>query len=587
MKIHALVQGSAEWLQYRATMFNASDAPAMMGKSSYESRNDLLNRIKTGLTKEVDAQTQRRFDLGHHYEALARPLAESIINDDLYPITCSRGKLSASFDGLTMDRMIAFEHKTLNDELRSAMPSGDISDQYTIQMEQQLLISGADKCLFMASKWDENDKIIEELHYWYLSRPAIRSAIIDGWEQFEKDLIDYAPTFYEPAAVADAIMDLPAIIIQVRGELTFCNFYDVKPVLDDFIANLMLDPITDEDFDLMDKQAVKGRKAAKGCKKVKEDVINQTSTISSITRALDMYEETLNANALLQEKLSKSRKEARKLAIMTAAKLAFAEHLKALELEMAPPIKLITEQPDFNGAMKNKRLLLVMQDAADTELARVKIKADGVAKLLRDNLKLYREYPGYFQLFADLQAIIYKPFDDFKLIIESRVEAHKKAENEKMEALRIAIEAEATRKAEAEQASKLEAELKKVRDEEQARINEERRLEQAKQAQIDELYTLRKHKIESDKKNKSVIFRDNNERHIIPVDPFESITIPLSEYDALKADSERLHAIIACWNTAKQVSESALRSGDNATKNRELTSANAYKQKAIDLIELK
>ena len=202
-----------------------------------------------------------------------------------------------------------------------------------------------------------------------------------------------------------------------------------------------------------------------------------------------------------------------------------------------------------------------MQDAADTELARVKIKADGVAKLLRDNLKLYREYPGYFQLFSDLQAIIYKPFDDFKLIIESRVEAHKKAENEKMEALRIAIEAKATRKAEAEQAQKLESERQKVRDEETARINEERRLEQKKPDPEVEDNDLIKNG-----------FR---------------ITISLQEYGALKADSERLNSIIDYWNTAKQAHESAQRASDSATKNIESKRAFAMRQKAIDLIELK
>jgi predicted phage-related endonuclease len=81
----------------------------------------LLHALHTGLRPEVDAATQRRFDDGHRYEALARPVAERIIGDDLYPVVGSEGRLSASFDGLTMDESTAFEHKSLNDELRGCM----------------------------------------------------------------------------------------------------------------------------------------------------------------------------------------------------------------------------------------------------------------------------------------------------------------------------------------------------------------------------------------------------------------------------------------------------------------------------------
>jgi putative phage-type endonuclease len=174
MKTHSLIQGSAEWLHYRSSHFNASDAPAMMGCSAYKTRNQLLHEMHTGLSAEVDAATQRRFDDGHRFEALARPLAEKIIDAELYPVTGSEGRLSASFDGLTMDEAICFEHKSLNDELRSVMVEGgtgaNLALMYRVQMEQQLMISGADKCLFMASKW-QGETLVEERHTWYTPWP--------------------------------------------------------------------------------------------------------------------------------------------------------------------------------------------------------------------------------------------------------------------------------------------------------------------------------------------------------------------------------------------------------------------------------
>ena len=117
MQTHNLVQGSIEWLAHRRQYFNASDAPAMMGVSSYKTRNELLHELHTGMTPSVDAATQRRFEDGHRFEALARPLAEKIIGQDLYPVVGTIVNLSASFDGLTIDKSVAWEHKTMNAEL--------------------------------------------------------------------------------------------------------------------------------------------------------------------------------------------------------------------------------------------------------------------------------------------------------------------------------------------------------------------------------------------------------------------------------------------------------------------------------------
>ena len=77
MQIVSLQQGSPEWLAHRAQHFNASDAPAMMGCSPYKTRTQLLHELHTGVSPEVDHYTQRIFDNGHRFEALARPLAEA------------------------------------------------------------------------------------------------------------------------------------------------------------------------------------------------------------------------------------------------------------------------------------------------------------------------------------------------------------------------------------------------------------------------------------------------------------------------------------------------------------------------------
>ena len=157
MITHNLIQGSQEWHAYRAAHDNASDARAMMGCSAYKTREQLLAERATGITHEVDSATQRRFDAGHRFEALARPLAEAIIGEDLYPCTGSvdGSRLSASFDGLNMLEDPAWEHKRMNERLRAVLSvpgctGADLPLEYQVQMEQQSAVSQCSKVLFTA-----------------------------------------------------------------------------------------------------------------------------------------------------------------------------------------------------------------------------------------------------------------------------------------------------------------------------------------------------------------------------------------------------------------------------------------------------
>ena len=207
MNITELIQGSPEWLAYRTQHFNASDAPAMMGVSPYKTRSQLLKEYATGMTSEVDGATQALFNNGHRFEALARPLAEKIIGQDLYPVVGSKDTLSASFDGITLDESIIQEHKSLNKEIRAATCAADLGAHLRIQMEQQLYVSDAEKCLFVASQWDSNDELIEVVHHWYAPDLELRAKIIAGWKQFQKDLAEY-----KPAEVVEVVTATPTRI---------------------------------------------------------------------------------------------------------------------------------------------------------------------------------------------------------------------------------------------------------------------------------------------------------------------------------------------------------------------------------------
>jgi putative phage-type endonuclease len=455
MKTLDLVQGSPEWLAHRATHFNASDAPAMMGCSKHKTRTQLLHELKTGLTAEVDAGTQRRFDDGHRFEALARPLAEQIIGEDLYPVVGTEGELSASFDGLTMAEDVAFEHKTLNDELRAAMTTMDgaaLPLAYRVQMEQQCLVSGCEKILFMATRWHGGD-LAERREAWYLPDRMLRAQIVAGWAQFAADLADYVPPVGSTVekVVAEVVEALPAPFVQVTGTLSLQdNFKVFEERLRDFLDNrLIREPKTDEDFVNLDSQIKAMKQGRAALKSAKAQMLAQVDPIDMASKAADALDKLLQQNCSMAEDLLKNEKERRRGEIVAGGVSALRTHIEGLNARLGKPY-MPTVQVDFGGAVKGLKSLKSMEDKVDGELARAKIEASGIADRIQINLNTLREIASaHTFLFPDTAQIVLKAAEDLTALAKNRIAEHDEKERVKAEDLRAKIAAEEKAKAEA------------------------------------------------------------------------------------------------------------------------------------------
>jgi len=98
-------------------------------------------------------------------------------------------------------------------------------------------------------------------------------------------------------------------------------------------------------------------------------------------------------------------------------------------------------QPDFAGAIKGLRTVDSIRNAVDTTLAGAKILADESARKIRESLRILAEDgSGNEFLFPDRLALISKAPDDLRLLVKSRIDAHKAAEAKK-EADRLAAAA--------------------------------------------------------------------------------------------------------------------------------------------------
>ena len=455
MQEHKIIQGTPEWHEFRSRHLNASDAPAMMGESPYKTRDELLREKATGVAVDVSEETQRRFDDGHRFEALARPLAEKIIGEELYPVVGSNGKFAASFDGMTMLGDVIFEHKTLNAALAAIGPDDQLPLHYRIQMEHQLLVSGAEKCLFMASKWDGGDQLIESRHWWYFPDLLLRESIVFGWKQLEKDAASYTPPEARPEAVGRAPDALPALRIELTGQVTTSNLSEFRAHAQAVLGSIKRDGFqTDEDFANADKTAKWCADVEARLDAAKQHALAQTTSIDELFRTLDGIKEDTRQVRLGLEKTVKARKEAVKLERINKAKSDFAAHIDALQAEIAD-VRLTVLAPDFGGAIKGLKTLSSIDSAIGVAMANAKIAADQQAADMRAKLTWVSENAAEHRaLLADLQQLVAKPMDDFVLTVKARIDAHRQAEEARLEAERERIRKEEVAKLAAQAESK-------------------------------------------------------------------------------------------------------------------------------------
>lgn len=160
-----LEQGTKEWLDWRMGGITATDASIINGSNKYQSIDDLF-RLKTFKKShefiENDATRQ-----GSALEPLVRDLTNKHFAEVFQPICVQSKKnpfLLASLDGISYDKKILLEIKCpshfYTHKKNSTCFNGwdtekdcdlivpDIPEYYYTQVQHQLMITGAEQCVF-------------------------------------------------------------------------------------------------------------------------------------------------------------------------------------------------------------------------------------------------------------------------------------------------------------------------------------------------------------------------------------------------------------------------------------------------------
>lgn len=445
MKIHNLIQGSPEWLAFRLTKHGASEAAAMLGVLTKVKRSELLHMKATGLPQEFSDWVQLNIlDYGHEVEALARPIVERMIGEDLYPATCSNedegGNLSASCDGLTMLGDTVFEHKQWNEALAESVRAGVLPEEHKPQTQQQLLITGANVLKFVVSDGTEENMVMMDVY----PDSEYQRWIVAGWKQFDEDLANYTP---EPAAApvtAQAQEALPAVFAQVTGSLSVTSNLDMfGEALRAFVERIPKEPETDQDFADTEAACKTLKTAEEKLAAAEDSALASLTNVEQMRRTVATLKDLARQTRLASEKLVKARKEAIRTEIVTTARQQFSAFLAGLQGETR--VRLQIGMPNFAGAIKGLKTLSSIKDAVGTALANAKIEANEYAADIRAKLTKFDDLvpDEYHGLFRDLDDLVTMAPNHFEAAVVARVDQQKKIDDER----RQQIEDEAKAKA--------------------------------------------------------------------------------------------------------------------------------------------
>lgn len=175
-----LEQGSAEWLAHRKNYRNASETPAVMGKSPWITPYHLW-ALRTGRREQEVNYAMRR---GSKLEPTARAAYEVMTGHVMQPMVTVVGDYSASLDGITFDHSLIVEIKCplrgANSALWHQVVQGDVPHHYWLQVQHQLMVSGSERAEFYVFDGETQDGIALEV----FPEPEVFEKIRAAWDAF-------------------------------------------------------------------------------------------------------------------------------------------------------------------------------------------------------------------------------------------------------------------------------------------------------------------------------------------------------------------------------------------------------------------
>jgi putative phage-type endonuclease len=186
--LRKMVQGSPEWHEHRSQYRNASESSIVMGLSPWMSPYQLW-QLKTGKTQPAEATAPMLH--GIEMEPSARAAYEAKTGAVMQPLVMISGEYSASLDGITLSGDLIVEikcpYKGKVSELWQSVDVGEMPEMYRIQIQHQLMVSGAGTAHLWV--YDGTDGLLLSVDRDEVCQQRIRKA----WDEFNIYVVTDAP----------------------------------------------------------------------------------------------------------------------------------------------------------------------------------------------------------------------------------------------------------------------------------------------------------------------------------------------------------------------------------------------------------
>lgn len=180
------IQGSSAWHEYRRNKGNASEVGSLLDASPWFPKTPFqLWQVKTGRAVVEENAAMRR---GSALEHPSRQFIEQRDGDVFEPQVVELDRMSASLDGQTFDGLAILEIKVPmrgreSETWKHVEAHGKPPQNYWLQVQQQLLCSGAERCTFAVFE-AEGETITDVITCEVLPSPDAHECIKGAWDEF-------------------------------------------------------------------------------------------------------------------------------------------------------------------------------------------------------------------------------------------------------------------------------------------------------------------------------------------------------------------------------------------------------------------
>jgi predicted phage-related endonuclease len=364
MKTHNHAQGSDSWHAHRAQCFNASDAPAMLGMLALQHARRLAARVRHGLRPKSTPARSAASTMG---TASKRSPARWPSRSSATTSRPSWAARTSASPGRWAHRSTAHDarrhvlraqdaqRRACGPCLRQRRSGAHLPNHYRAQMEQQLLVSGATRVLFMATKWDGDD-CVEAKHCWYESDKGLRKQLLVGWKQFDADLAAYEPGEAAPTPPSPRPSKPCRRSPRASKGSWRCTATSTPsgPKLRGFISKIPEKPTTDQEFADCDAACKALKKAEDALDGAESSALGQVQSVEVLTRTIADLRNVARTARLASEKVVKARKEQIRLDEVQRGKRALEAHVHKLNEQIGQPF-MPAVAADFGAVISGKK----------------------------------------------------------------------------------------------------------------------------------------------------------------------------------------------------------------------------------------